>query len=643
VLSSMPPGGDDEAYLRLQSELGRVAPDVEDTAWGHKYLALLFPDLLDDFHVVDFQRYHLIRLLQLPPRQDGAWAKGRYVSAGRYAALSRELELPLHETTTLLNSRNGAPRAYWRIGTTDDERVRRKHWPLMRDGNLIAVGWQLIGDLSGYPPNQESKDAIAAMVRKHYPNTPQHIGRSAAQLFSFVARMTERDLVVAADGQTVLGIGEITGPYTYDASAGFPHQRPVVWRSLVEWKPMAEALRTTVFRIKDPHNLVEVERHILEDAGSVRDHQLKPAAPPGGGKTLSVTHGPLPRLSGVSGHLQVVLERKGQAIIYGPPGTGKTYWALRTARELASQRAFGASFDELEGEQRALIPAGGPATAPLVRMISFHPEYGYEDFIEGYRPSLAPDGSLTFTLRPGVFRLLCVDAARAPDLDFYLIIDEINRGDLPRVFGELLTLLEQDKRGEVVTLPLSGEPFRVPSNLLVIGTMNTADRSIALLDVALRRRFGFVELMPDYSVLAGASVGGLPLGAWLKDLNDRIRSTGGGDARNRQMGHAFLLAANAPITTVEQLAAVLRDDIVPLLEEYCYGDFAQMADVIGTKLVNIEIQRVRRELFEPGRGTELVAALLRPEIATASGAVMVEEDGQEEDELEEEGSSGGDT
>jgi 5-methylcytosine-specific restriction enzyme B len=634
VLAAMPFVTDDNQYLRLQDTLRRVAPDVEDTAWGHKYLTLLFPGLLDDFHVADLQRYHLVRLLQLPPRRGNAWAEGRYVCAGRYVAVARELGIPLHQATTLLNRRNGTPRTYWRVGTTDDERVRQKYWRLMRDGNLIAVGWQAIGDLSGHAADQEAKAAITEMVGRHYPSTPQAIGRSGGELFSFVTKMAPRDRVVAADGQTVLGIGEITGPYSYDATAGFPHQRPVVWRSLAEWK-LEEGVRSSVKKLRDFHNLVEIERRIVEDEESVRNTPPATFPPPSSHRPRL----PLARLDGARGQLQAVLERKGQAILYGPPGTGKTYWALRTARELASLRAFGAGFDALDEAGRARIAGTLPGGRPLVRTTSFHPEYGYEDFIEGYRPELAPDGSLTFALVPGVFRKLCGDAAAEPHLDFYLVVDEINRGDVPRIFGELLTLLEQDKRGEAATLAQSGQPFSVPPNVYLIGTMNTADRSIALLDVALRRRFGFVELMPDYAVLQGASVGGLPLGPWLRDLNDRIRSLGGGDARNRQVGHAFLLAGGTPITTLDQLSAVLRDDLVPLLEEYCYDDFGQMAEMIGDKLVDADAQRVRRELFEPGRGAELVASLLRPEIATAAAAVLGQPDGDEEDEAAEDGPS----
>ncbi|MGI8402714.1 MAG: AAA family ATPase [Gemmatimonadaceae bacterium] len=641
VVAAVPRDGSDDVYLDLQKQLERVARDIENTAWGHKYLSLLFPNVLDAFHVSDYQRYHLVRLLQLPPREGNDWASGRYVCAGRYVSVARKLEFSLHDLATLLNRRNGSPRKYWRVGTTDDEHTRKKYWFLMRDTGSIAIGWPKLGDLAGYQYDQKSKDSIAAMIRKHYPNTPQRIGRSANELLSFVARMSDGDRVVAADGQTVLGVGEISGQYRYDVPDGFPHKRPVIWRSLVEWGPMVEGLRTSVGKITKLEHQVEIERHILDDAATTRVRTPTRPAVVAEVSLKSRAHlGPLGSLSGVPGQLQAVLARKGQAILYGPPGTGKTHWALHTARELASLRAFGADFNSLQPDDRARVVGTTEEGAGLVSVTSFHPEYGYEDFIEGYRPALAPDESLTFRLTPGLFRRVCAAAASSRHLDFYLVIDEINRGDVPRIFGELLTLLEHNKRGETIILPASGETFSVPPNVYVIGTMNTADRSIALLDIALRRRFGFVELMPDYAVLKGASIDGLPLAEWLRDINARIRSTGGGDARNRQIGHAFLLTGGAPITTMEQFAAILRDDIVPLLEEYCYDDFGQIADIIGTKLVDTAAQRVRGELFEVGRGQELLSALARPEIATAAATIQAES--TLEDDLPDEEDSEGD-
>ena len=215
-----------------------------------------------------------------------------------------------------------------------------------------------------------------------------------------------------------------------------------------------------------------------------------------------------------------------------------------------------------------------------------------------------------FRLRDGAFKQLCGEAAAHPKERFVLIIDEINRGDVPRIFGELLTVLEKDKRGREVYLPLSGRPFAVPPNVAVIGTMNTADRSIALLDTALRRRFGFIELMPEPELLGGVMVDGIPLAAWLEALNSKIVEKRGADGRNLQVGHAYLLEKGSPVATLGGLARIVRDDIVPLLQEYCYEDYRMLADILGRDFVDAETQRVHSRAVPGGqpRGAEAGAA-----------------------------------
>lgn len=221
-----------------------------------------------------------------------------------------------------------------------------------------------------------------------------------------------------------------------------------------------------------------------------------------------------------------------------------------------------------------------------LRMCTFHPAYGYEEFVEGYRPYLSEDGTPHFQIQDGIFKRLCRDARQEPDRTFVLIIDEINRGNIPRIFGELITLIEQDKRWRPndtrsmsVELPISRESFAVPENVYIIATMNTADKSIAVLDTALRRRFAFRELMPDPGLLSGVDIDGIPLDGLLAAVNERIVDV---LDRNLQIGHAYFLNVEGePVSTPMALATVLRDKVLPLLQDYCYDDYAMLREILG--------------------------------------------------------------
>ena len=616
LLEQLPQNGTDEEYRKLQEDMDRLASSISDTAWGHKYLSLLYPDKLDDYHNAEYQRFHLIKLLQVPPK-----GEGRYIVAGCYIAIARELDMPINNLTTITNFRHGRPHRYWRIGTSD-RTSHRNHWPEMRDGNYVAIGWTKLGDLSEMERNEESKERIRGLLKEHYPNTSQAVGRAANQIFNFVAVVGERDVILAADGSKIIGLGRVAGGYRYDGSREFCHIRPVEWYSFEEWElPVAEGIQTTLHPIRKDNisNLIEIERRIQH-------------APP----LLTPAHTPI-QLEGFLGRIQSVLERKGQVIIYGPPGTGKTYWAERAARDLAALSRYKRPFASLDDEQRATIAGAGDKNG-CVRMCCFHPAYGYEDFLEGYRPESA-NGNLIFNLREGIFKEICKDASANLEFNYYLIIDEINRGDIPRIFGELLTVLEKDKRGKSIILPISGKLFQVPRNVYIIGTMNTADRSIALLDTALRRRFSFIELMPDISILGNAIIEGIPLGPWLEALNKRICEHVGRDARNLQIGHSYLMEGGRPINNFQRFAKALREDIIPLLEEYCYEDYKTLEKILGKGLVDIDSQQIHQELFDESRHEELVQALLAPspEISTSSQAQVASEQSLDIESEDEEG------
>jgi 5-methylcytosine-specific restriction protein B len=297
---------------------------------------------------------------------------------------------------------------------------------------------------------------------------------------------------------------------------------------------------------------------------------------------------------------------------------GITYEELQTdpvlsSSEPAKHRCQGTLFalsdveaDRLLGllveRDPSLAGTTGTAVQRLTRL-TFHPSYTYEDFVEGFRPRATGTGQLDLVLTDGEFKRVCAAAAAAPEEQFVVLIDEINRGNIPKILGELITLLEKDKRGLTVRLPQSGDDFCVPPNVTVIGTMNTADRSIQLLDTALRRRFAFVELMPDAEVLSGTTAGSLELDMFLDSLNSRIRDMVG---RERQVGHALFFADSRPVDSAEEFAGVFRHELLPLLQEYLYEDYTALSELLGDKVIDVEAQRLGDVADDPD---ELCAAL----------------------------------
>jgi len=232
------------------------------------------------------------------------------------------------------------------------------------------------------------------------------------------------------------------------------------------------------------------------------------------------------------------------------------------------------------------IKQGPKATdAPLERhsFVTFHQSFSYEDFMEGLTP-IADEitGKIRYQVKKGAFLRLCERARLDPDHAYAMVIDEINRGNVSKVFGELITLIEPDKRAGAlnalsVTLPYSGESFSVPANVHLIGSMNTADRSLAGLDIALRRRFQFVEVPPQSERLKGINIAGVEMSALLDVMNQRISIL---LDRDHCLGHGYFMSLgdNPGLT---ELAALFRQQIVPLLQEYFFEDWQRIAWVLN--------------------------------------------------------------
>ncbi|WP_437193273.1 DUF4357 domain-containing protein [Planctomicrobium sp. SH527] len=611
LLSELPDGKTDEDYLQLQKQMDELLPDIVGTGWAHKYFSLLFPEKIDDYHSNQWQKYAILKLQQMPPE-----GEGRYLAAGRFVRAAQQAGLPMNHFTAALNALYGPRHHYWRIAIEDAEQ-NGDSWSIMRSEGCVGLTWKDVGDLSWVAANKASRDQLREML-----GGPESVAawKKASQLIQFVGKISRNDIIVVTETDFVMGIGRVTGDYEFVPDSNVPHRRSVEWLDFSQWQlPTEEDFQSAVSLIqKNTENVLEIERHCQNGV-------VLPIPTPLPPKT------PVPQLTGIPARIQSVLERKGQVILYGPPGTGKTYWAESTALTLAGMAAFGRAFADLNEDEKAAV-TGNNGVGGLVRWCCFHPAYGYEDFLEGHRPGVL-QGQLTFELRNGIFKQLCHDALASPDRSFFLIIDEINRGDIPRIFGELLTVLEKDKRGKKILLPISQEEFHVPKNVFVIGTMNTADRSISLLDAALRRRFGFIELMPDASVLRDVVISGVPLRAWLEELNARIRQHVGRDARNLQIGHSYLMVAGKPIKDVHALKRTVRDDILPLLEEYCYEDVEALFNILGNGFFDKKHQQLQQDIFEDGQEEQFLQALLEysPDISTSAEVTLseTEDDGDE--------------
>lgn len=222
------------------------------------------------------------------------------------------------------------------------------------------------------------------------------------------------------------------------------------------------------------------------------------------------------------------------------------------------------------------------------RFVTFHQSFSYEDFIEGIKPVLPEDGEevndLSYKVEDGVFKELCRKAEADAENRYAIFIDEINRGNIAQIFGELITLIEKDKRWGAknqmsAILPYSKKELRVPVNLDIYGTMNTADRSVEALDTALRRRFSFIEMMPDPSKLRGKTVAGIDLENLLSEINQRIELL---VDRDHTIGHSYFMG----VTNEQDLAEVFKDKVIPLLQEYFYGDFGKIGLVLGKGFIS---------------------------------------------------------
>ncbi len=279
----------------------------------------------------------------------------------------------------------------------------------------------------------------------------------------------------------------------------------------------------------------------------------------------------------------------------------KSEWTID--KELLEQ-FFPEAFDYLA--QSKNYQASVKSEIKNYEFITFHQSFSYEDFIEGIKPKLEDgDTDISYEVKDGVFKKLCIKAEADPTHNYALFIDEINRGNVSAIFGELITLIENDKRigaaNELrVKLPYSKKKFGVPKNLHIIGTMNTADRSVEALDTALRRRFCFTELMPEPQLLETIVFKNFTLKEVLETINTRIVAL---LDRDHTIGHSYFMQLNS--NDIKGLKAVFENNIIPLLQEYFYHDYEKIALVLGEGFVSLPTDTASKIRFAKFSATQL--------------------------------------
>ncbi|GGQ00414.1 AAA family ATPase [Streptosporangium pseudovulgare] len=461
------------------------------------------------------------------------------------------------------------------VDPDDGSERPRRAW-FVRGSNVQGVNlvpdWLVDGycslpaaKLRELPPGV-SQEAVQAAVAEDYAHGSYNERlKKTAEFHAFLSRMRENDLVITNDGGKVY-VGRLAGGPAFRVSVGNRAnlQRPVAWLNADSPLDFADDLPDEISaKLATQHDVLDLTEFAEELEQLGRPEPSRPQV---------VREMTLPDVDDeLAGRLLVdrdwlqecveLLRDRPQLVFYGPPGTGKTYLAQELAHFLAG---------------------GRPEN---VKLVQFHPAYSYEDFFEGFRPVQTPDGQgVTFRPLPGPL-LRLVDAARQrPEEPYVLIIDEINRGNLAKIFGELYFLLEYRRRAIDLLYSSAegtGQAFTLPENLVILGTMNTADRSIALVDAAMRRRFAFVELHPEETPtreMLGRWLGerDLPGDAarLLAELNARI------DDRDFKIGPSYLMR-EAVHRDGKGFERVWRTQILPLLEEHHYGDGVDVSQRYG--------------------------------------------------------------
>lgn len=453
------------------------------------------------------------------------------------------------ETTTTTVDSNIKETNYWIYSPGDNASM----WDEFYKSGIMGIGWDDVTDLKGF----SSKEEIKEYMKKVYD--PSYSYKNNAHcLWQFANEIKVGDVIFVKKGMhKIIGKGIVTSDYIYDTSRStYKHIRKVDWQNKGEWEHPGQAVMKTLTNISAYPDYVQKLLALFAEDTSEEVSEQKEIKYPLYSKDDFLNEVYMDE--DTYNTLTELLEAKYNVILQGAPGVGKTFAAKRLAYSIMGQK-----------------------DTSRVAMVQFHQSYSYEDFIQGYRPS--KDG---FELENGTFYKFCKEAEEDNERPYFFIIDEINRGNLSKILGELMMLIEKDKRGEKIKLLYSNEWFTVPQNVRIIGMMNTADRSLALMDYALRRRFAFFDFAPAFSSEGFKNYLAEKNSQKLESLITAVESLNNTISSDESLGDGFRIGHSYFCTdgeiTDEWLKSVVEYEVIPLIKEYWFDEPTKVRDWSAT-------------------------------------------------------------
>lgn len=520
---------------KIPEELVKTLPEIEAKIPSDKY-----------FDIVEKLRAYLnsdgSQLKDFKELSFEAWRYSEQVNQEQAAAKKVEAQ---RENKGAVIADEGVETVHYWIYAPGDGAM---YWDEFYSAGIMGIGWDDIGDLSAYNTKSEMRQAMQEKI-----DPSRSFKNDAHATWQFVNEMKPGDIIFAKKGMhQVIGRGVVGSDYEFDPQRDhYKNIRQVKWTHKGEWQHPGQAVMKTLTDITAYTDYVEklnslFESEIEDDIEEPVEIDLKPYD---ADMFLEEVYMDKNKYD----TLVALVEKKKNVILQGAPGVGKTFAAKRLAYSIM-----------------------GVKDPSRVMMVQFHQSYSYEDFIMGFRPT--QEGG--FELKHGAFYDFCKSAeVDSEDTPYFFIIDEINRGNLSKIFGELFMLIESDKRGIELKLLYADEKFSVPKNVYIIGMMNTADRSLAMMDYALRRRFAFFDMDPGFNTKGFRQYQEGLQSEKFNKLIERVESLNADIASDDSLGEGFCIGhsyfCELKETSDQTLSGIVEFELAPLLKEYWFDEPAK--------------------------------------------------------------------